>query len=61
MIERSPSAMARLANDLLAECATELTAKMQEIEDLKFDNALFQVRIRLLELQIARMRRDSAA
>ena len=47
--------MARLTNDLLVECAAELNAKTQEVEDLKFDNALLTVQLRILELRLAKL------
>lgn len=48
----------RLTADMLTDCAAELRRKTEECEDLRAENALFKVRLRLLECQIARTRRE---
>lgn len=51
-------ALALLTADLLTDCAAELRRRTEECEDLRAENALFKVRLRLLECQIARARRE---
>ena len=49
----------RLCEDLLSDAARELAAKERECEELKLANAILTVRVHILMLRLAKMRRAS--
>ena len=46
----------RLTADMLTDCAAELRRKTEECEELKSQNAILTVRLRLMECRIEKLR-----
>ena len=48
---------ARLASDMLTQCAAQLRSVTDERDELKCDNAILLVRLRLMECRYAKLLR----
>jgi hypothetical protein len=46
----------RLRHDLLIDCAAELDTRRREIEDLKLDNAMLLLQVRILWCRLKKLK-----